>query len=273
VLDESAKRKAEDMRDNQYFAHDSPDGVEPWYWFEKVGYDYVHAGENLAIYFDDSEEVVNAWMHSPLHKDNILKKEYTEIGVATVKGKYKGYDTVFVVQHFGTPSVSDSVQKIAHVVPVPTENISEKNPVPKSPTQPADTTIISSVQGVESIPKKTGDDFEVARIEYQNDTKAYVTNHVSTSTNKEPEIIPPTASIKTNTDIPSQRLSPKTSHILNMMFLSTSLLVIGLLLLSLFNARRKKQYVQFAYGIGLLTLLLIIISLHTNIVEAKMFIL
>ncbi len=60
LLDEAARMKAEHMAQNQYFAHYSPDGVSPWFWFGRAQYNFVHAGENLAIHFTDSEEVVNA---------------------------------------------------------------------------------------------------------------------------------------------------------------------------------------------------------------------
>lgn len=104
LLDQAAKLKAEDMAKNSYFAHHSPDGISPWYWFQKVGYTYAFAGENLAVHFNDSKMVVDAWMNSPTHKANIIKNEYTEIGIGTAKGVYEGYDTVFVVQLFGTPA-------------------------------------------------------------------------------------------------------------------------------------------------------------------------
>lgn len=106
VLDEAAQLKAEHMARNEYFSHYSPDGVSPWYWFDEAGYVYAYAGENLAIHFTDSSEVVEAWMNSPLHRENIVNNVYTEIGVGTAKGKYEGYDTVYVVQLFGTPAVA-----------------------------------------------------------------------------------------------------------------------------------------------------------------------
>jgi Cysteine-rich secretory protein family len=105
LLDEAARMKAEDMAKNSYFAHYSPDGVSPWHWFDEVSYTYAHAGENLAIHFKDSGAVVEAWMNSPAHRANIVNTNYTEIGVGTAKGKYDGYDTVFVVQLFGTPAL------------------------------------------------------------------------------------------------------------------------------------------------------------------------
>lgn len=102
LLDEAARLKAEDMAKNAYFSHYSPDGISPWHWFSEVSYDFVSAGENLAVHFTESEDVVDAWMESPAHKANIMGGQYQEIGVGTAKGEYKGRPTIFVVQLFGT---------------------------------------------------------------------------------------------------------------------------------------------------------------------------
>ena len=101
LLDKIAQSKAEDMVADKYFAHISPDGKNPWYWFSLLGYDFDRAGENLAVLFTDSRSVVNAWMNSPSHRQNILTEGYTEIGVGTALGEYKGRETVFVVEVFG----------------------------------------------------------------------------------------------------------------------------------------------------------------------------
>lgn len=104
-LELAARLKAEDMAAKGYFAHDTPDGKTPWYWFEKAGYDYAAAGENLAVNFTDSQDVTEAWMRSPTHRANIMNGNYTEIGIATARGTYKGKDAIFVVQEFGRPSI------------------------------------------------------------------------------------------------------------------------------------------------------------------------
>lgn len=109
VLDQAATLKAEHMVKGQYFAHNSPEGITPWHWFREVGYVYAHAGENLAVYFSDSDEVVQAWMNSPSHRANIVNSNYQEIGIGTAKGRYQGHETVFVVQLFGTPAVPITV--------------------------------------------------------------------------------------------------------------------------------------------------------------------
>ena len=103
ALKKAAQAKADDMAKNGYFAHNSPDGKTPWYWIDQTGYTYKAAGENLAVNFDYSKDVVNAWMNSPTHKANIVKAKYQEIGIGIAEGFYQGRPTVFVVQIFGTP--------------------------------------------------------------------------------------------------------------------------------------------------------------------------
>lgn len=103
VLEKAAQMKADDMAVKSYFAHNTPDGKTPWYWFEQAGYKYKYAGENLAVNFENSEDVETAWMNSRGHFLNIVNPKYTEIGIATSTGIYKGRTAIFVVQMFGTP--------------------------------------------------------------------------------------------------------------------------------------------------------------------------
>ncbi len=108
ILDQAAQMKANDMAEFGYFSHTSPYGVTPWNWFKKAGYNFIYAGENLAINFSESLDVNNAWLDSPTHKANILNDKFTEIGIATKEGYYNGLPTVYVVQMFGKPSVSSN---------------------------------------------------------------------------------------------------------------------------------------------------------------------
>ncbi|MEK7068341.1 MAG: CAP domain-containing protein [Patescibacteria group bacterium] len=106
LLTAAAHAKAADMAAKDYFAHVGPDGKVPWAWLHEVGYDYRLAGENLAVRFVDSRDVVDAWMNSPSHRANIIKQGYTEIGVGVASGHYKGEPAVYVVQYFGAPQAS-----------------------------------------------------------------------------------------------------------------------------------------------------------------------
>lgn len=121
-LTEAAQLKANDMAEKGYFAHQTPDGYDSWHWFELVGYDYSHAGENLAVDFSESADVEKAWMKSPTHRENILNANYTEIGIATARGMYKGRETTFAVQMFGRPSVREAAKSEDGVTAVTRSN-------------------------------------------------------------------------------------------------------------------------------------------------------
>lgn len=121
VLDRAAELKAIDMAQNGYFSHVSPNGATPWYWFDKEGYGYSYAGENLAVNFSDSEDVVKAWLLSPAHRANIINSEFSNIGIGTAKGVYQGKEAVFVVEFFGTPAVNTATAKSKEPIAVNNE--------------------------------------------------------------------------------------------------------------------------------------------------------
>jgi hypothetical protein len=102
-LNQAALAKASDMFANDYWSHTSPEGTEPWFFVSQADYQYKHAGENLAKDFNNSKEVVSAWMVSPTHKRNILDSRFQNIGVAVVNGLIRGQETTLVVQMFGAP--------------------------------------------------------------------------------------------------------------------------------------------------------------------------
>lgn len=103
-LSAAALAKANDMFESQYFDHISPSGVGPGDLVKNHGYEYIVAGENLILgNFKDEKEVVQLWMDSPGHRANILNERFTEIGVAIVKGTYKGQTVWIGVQEFGLP--------------------------------------------------------------------------------------------------------------------------------------------------------------------------
>lgn len=124
-LNEAAQRKAGDMFAFNYWAHASPSGRDPWAFFREVGYKYLYAGENLARDFLNSEGVVEAWMNSPTHKDNILNSNYKEIGLAVVNGTLNGVETTLVVQLFGTPTPTPVARRPETTISRPTPRLGE----------------------------------------------------------------------------------------------------------------------------------------------------
>ena len=92
-MDESlrnvARKKSQDMQAKKYFSHTSPTYGSPFDMMKKFGITYKTAGENIAMGQKTPEAVVKAWMNSPGHRANILKRGFTHIGVGYVaNGSY-----------------------------------------------------------------------------------------------------------------------------------------------------------------------------------------
>jgi hypothetical protein len=103
LLSEAAFLKAQNMLDEQYWAHVSPSGAQPWKWFADAGYHYNYAGENLAKNYPTAGATIDAWMNSPTHRENILKGAYLDVGFAVLEGTLEGEETVLVVAMYGAP--------------------------------------------------------------------------------------------------------------------------------------------------------------------------
>ena len=77
-----ANSRIEDMQRLNYFAHTNPEGIGLKQFVSKIEYNYLIVGENLSMNYYDNEEVVTAWMNSETHRNNMLRKEFDEIGIA-----------------------------------------------------------------------------------------------------------------------------------------------------------------------------------------------
>lgn len=110
-LSEAAVKKGEDMIANNYWSHNSPKGLSPWHWIEQSGYSYAIAGENLAKNYPDASSVMNAWMSSSTHRDNILNPKYTSVGFAVVEGVIDMKINTIVVAYYAAPTEATAAVK------------------------------------------------------------------------------------------------------------------------------------------------------------------
>lgn len=110
ALISSAQAKADHMASNAYFAHDGPDGTTPWSFFTTQGYDYISAGENLALSNQSASSVVDGWYNSPGHRANMMNLDFTEVGYGITflpSFSYNGtqYNNVYLVAaHYALPT-------------------------------------------------------------------------------------------------------------------------------------------------------------------------
>ena len=83
-LSRVARYKSQDMHDKHYFSHTSPTYGSPFDMMKAFNISYRYAGENIAMGYTSPTAVVNGWMKSTGHRENILNKNFTEIGVGYV---------------------------------------------------------------------------------------------------------------------------------------------------------------------------------------------
>ena len=86
-LSRVARYKSADMAERGYFSHYSPTYGTPFHMMENFGLRFSAAGENIAYGQRTPAEVMRDWMNSPGHRNNIMSRSYTEIGVGLAKNK------------------------------------------------------------------------------------------------------------------------------------------------------------------------------------------
>jgi uncharacterized protein YkwD len=108
----AADHHSRSMAEVGFFAHESADGTAFWkrvqqyyaqgnasYW--AVGENIIWASPEISV-----DEAMKAWMNSPGHRENILARDWREIGCASVRddsapGVYGGRNVVLITCDFG----------------------------------------------------------------------------------------------------------------------------------------------------------------------------
>lgn len=297
VLDKAAAAKAQHMADNEYFAHFAPDGTTPWEFFADQGYVYAHAGENLAIHFTDSAEVVEAWMLSPAHKKNIVDPKFREIGVGTARGTFDGYDTVYVVQLFGTPAIAPAIPDSA---PTPSQVVAEIDPGPTplalgqtveqppeisavevppqapeevlaaadTPTQPTTQPVTVSsgsaqTQAIEPVHPQTDQSVPSELTASMANDVVVIQTELSTSSGLAVATMIDASTTHAGATMAS--IATRPNLVLQSLYLLLATVIIISLSYSLVMGARRMQYVQVAYSLALMLVMGGLWLLHTTI--------
>ncbi|RMB80048.1 CAP domain-containing protein [Streptomyces shenzhenensis] len=90
LLTAAAQAHSADMVARDFYSHTSPEGSQPWDRAAAAGSRRRTIGENIACGQRSAAEVVEGWMNSPGHRANILKPDFTHIGVGFVGGGRTG---------------------------------------------------------------------------------------------------------------------------------------------------------------------------------------
>ncbi|MCT9075922.1 CAP domain-containing protein [Streptomyces fulvoviolaceus] len=86
LLATAAQAYSADMAARAFYSHTSPEGTQPWDRAAAAGSTRRSIGENIACGQRSPAEVVEGWMNSPGHRANILKPDFTHIGIGFAGG-------------------------------------------------------------------------------------------------------------------------------------------------------------------------------------------
>jgi uncharacterized protein YkwD len=101
-LTEAARVQARDMAKNNMLSHTGSDGSSPAQRATRAGYQWRVVGENVASGPTTPEEVMEGWLASPGHCENLMSPRFTEMGIAYVVDA-KSASGVYWSQMFGAP--------------------------------------------------------------------------------------------------------------------------------------------------------------------------
>ena len=103
-LMEAARLHATDMAMQNYFDHRSRDGRTMFDRLKSISAIGCQ-GENIAAGQETPESVISSWSHSPGHRENLLNKDFREIGVARAVNEKSDYGTYWVQDFCGRDGV------------------------------------------------------------------------------------------------------------------------------------------------------------------------
>lgn len=103
ALNKAAELKAKEIANLGSLVHtQAPLGTQ-WWNTAQSGYFFQSIGENLAANISDPSTLVMDWINSPIHSVNILNPLYSDIGVATVPGVFRGTAGSYTVEYTAIP--------------------------------------------------------------------------------------------------------------------------------------------------------------------------
>jgi hypothetical protein len=176
-LTQSAREHSQRMADSQTLAHVLPGEAGVAERLAATGLHFNRSGENVG-YNSNFNDLQNAWMHSPPHRENILSPNYAVVGIGVVLGPDNIY---WATQDFAHPVVERTADEAANVVAQSIEALRRKS---RSPIQRID------VPSLEQLACKMA---RAAKLDPRQVLKLSNVRYAITYNNSQPEQLPPSA--------------------------------------------------------------------------------
>lgn len=93
ALDIIAEARSNDMISRNYFSHNTPEGKNIFHILQENNVMYAEAGENIQYSsppdLGTPQVIVDSWMQSNTHRQNLLSGSFSQIGIGIVDGNNK----------------------------------------------------------------------------------------------------------------------------------------------------------------------------------------
>jgi len=96
-LARAALRHSKDMATNDFFSHKGSEGSRAKNRVNQARYSWGVLGENIFAGRETSEDVVEGWLESADHCENIMTADFTEIGAACYRNPSSTYGTYWTL--------------------------------------------------------------------------------------------------------------------------------------------------------------------------------
>jgi uncharacterized protein YkwD len=88
LVAEVALDHSKDMAQRDFFAHENPDGSDPFDRLSAAGLEWSRAAENIAFGYPTAEAVLAGWLDSPGHRANIENCSLTTHGIGLYETRW-----------------------------------------------------------------------------------------------------------------------------------------------------------------------------------------
>lgn len=132
ILYEVALEHSRDMAQNNYFSHNNRNGKGPGTRATEAGYPWGRYAENIAAGYTTAQGVVDGWLASEGHRNNLLNCAYTETGLAVF------YDPSSTYHYYWTHDLAErrAGAQLPTSTPAPSPTLGA-TPTPRPTSTPA----------------------------------------------------------------------------------------------------------------------------------------
>lgn len=114
----SAQKRAESLAKQLELDNYIPNQTYAWDYLKQANYPFLIAGENIAIDSHSSQQIIDSWVQSITHKNNLVNSLYNDVGVGIAKvNSTNNQSTNITVALFASQTSDGNTSKLETTFP------------------------------------------------------------------------------------------------------------------------------------------------------------